>query len=269
MKTIHGWLDKFANGGELNYNDSHVFIPPNYEGIGYNTKGRNYSPAWNGQFEEGGKLPSQQERLKRQAFAESAWREGNIQSKAGALGPFQIMENAYTDYSKATGDNSPYESVQQFPQAIKVRNWTVDNISNSRFIKGKPQTEETRLAKIYAAYNWGKTNLANYLNKAKQEGQDIYNTLEWIDNLPKETKGYLDKVLFKKDKSFEKDFNKALKTHPNAKYFKKENGGEITNKFRIGDAIAEDGIELTKLDQLENWTNYNTPQKGGWLEQYK
>ena len=32
---------------------------------------------------------------------------------------------------------------------------------------------------------------------------------------------------------------------------------------------AENGGELEKLDQLLNFTNYNTPQSGGWLKQYK
>jgi hypothetical protein len=32
--------------------------------------------------------------------------------------------------------------------------------------------------------------------------------------------------------------------------------------------MAEDGNQLTKLDQLTNFTNYNTPQPGGWLDKY-
>jgi hypothetical protein len=43
-----GWLD--------NYNDSEVSLPEGYVGEGYNTKGRNYSPAWGGQFQMGGSV---------------------------------------------------------------------------------------------------------------------------------------------------------------------------------------------------------------------
>ena len=43
-----GWLD--------NYNDSSVSVPEGYEGEGYSTKGRNYSPAWGGQFQMGGSV---------------------------------------------------------------------------------------------------------------------------------------------------------------------------------------------------------------------
>ena len=45
-----GWLD--------NYNDSKVSAPEGMVGEGYSTKGRNYSPAWGGQFQMGGKLKS-------------------------------------------------------------------------------------------------------------------------------------------------------------------------------------------------------------------
>lgn len=64
------WLDKYEQGGmvlkqktkdnygkQSNYNDAKVSTPPGYVGLGYNTKGRNYSPAWGGQFQNGGGIP--------------------------------------------------------------------------------------------------------------------------------------------------------------------------------------------------------------------
>ena len=58
---MKGWLDKLDAGGKMqehqpNFNESFVTIPEDYVGEGYNTKGRNYSPAWNGQFANGGFL---------------------------------------------------------------------------------------------------------------------------------------------------------------------------------------------------------------------
>jgi hypothetical protein len=58
MKKNGGWLDKYEDGGELNYNDSSVSAPEGFEGDGYSNVGRNYSPAWGGQFKEGGKVPA-------------------------------------------------------------------------------------------------------------------------------------------------------------------------------------------------------------------
>lgn len=55
---MKGWLDNFGKAD--NANDSNVSLPEGFVGLGYNTKGRNYSPAWGGQFEEGGIIPSAQ-----------------------------------------------------------------------------------------------------------------------------------------------------------------------------------------------------------------
>jgi len=61
-----GWLDSYADGGSMqehqeNYNDNSVSLPEGYVGEGYNTKGRDYSPAWGGQFEDGGLIPIAQD----------------------------------------------------------------------------------------------------------------------------------------------------------------------------------------------------------------
>jgi hypothetical protein len=53
-----GWLDNY--GEEENANDSSVSLPEGFVGEGYNTKGRDYSPAWGGQFQEGGEIPNAQ-----------------------------------------------------------------------------------------------------------------------------------------------------------------------------------------------------------------
>ena len=59
---MNKWLEKYSNGDivQQNYNDVSVSLPEGFVGMGYNTKGRNYSPAWGGQFEEGGSLPKAQ-----------------------------------------------------------------------------------------------------------------------------------------------------------------------------------------------------------------
>jgi Tfp pilus assembly protein PilX len=64
------WLDKYEQGGLVlkkktkdnygkrpNPNDVQASVGPDFVGLGYNTKGRNYSPAWGGQFAVGGSLP--------------------------------------------------------------------------------------------------------------------------------------------------------------------------------------------------------------------
>jgi len=49
-----GWLDNY--GTQANYNDSKATASPDMVGDGFSNVGRNYSPAWGGQFQKGGKL---------------------------------------------------------------------------------------------------------------------------------------------------------------------------------------------------------------------
>ena len=61
-KENGGWLDSYASGGTMqeyqeNYNDSKATASPDMRGDGYSNVGRNYSPAWGGQFQTGGSIP--------------------------------------------------------------------------------------------------------------------------------------------------------------------------------------------------------------------
>ena len=49
-----GWLDNY--GKKPNPNDVQVSTGPGYVGLGYDVQGRDYSPAWGGQFEYGGNI---------------------------------------------------------------------------------------------------------------------------------------------------------------------------------------------------------------------
>ena len=52
---MKGWLDKY--GKEINANEGNSSAQDNWVGEGYSNVGRNYSPAWGGQFAMGGSLP--------------------------------------------------------------------------------------------------------------------------------------------------------------------------------------------------------------------
>jgi hypothetical protein len=57
-KKNGGWLDNY--GKKENANEGRSSAPSDWIGEGYSTQGRNYSPAWGGQFEEGGMIPQAQ-----------------------------------------------------------------------------------------------------------------------------------------------------------------------------------------------------------------
>jgi hypothetical protein len=68
-----GWLDSYADGGTMqehqeNYNDYEVSAPEGFKGNGYSNVGRNYSPAWGGQFQEGGEIPNAQNGKKKPIY---------------------------------------------------------------------------------------------------------------------------------------------------------------------------------------------------------
>ena len=55
---MKGWLDNY--GKKENANEGRSSAPKEWRGEGYSNVGRNYSPAWGGQFEEGGEIPQAQ-----------------------------------------------------------------------------------------------------------------------------------------------------------------------------------------------------------------
>ena len=55
MNKQRKWLDNFGKAD--NANESNVSVPEDFVGLSYDTSGRNYSPAWKGQFQQGGSLP--------------------------------------------------------------------------------------------------------------------------------------------------------------------------------------------------------------------
>jgi hypothetical protein len=138
-KRNGGWLEKYNDGGPVqpNYNDSNASAGPGFEGDGYSNVGRNYSPAWGGQFQMGGSMP-------------------------GAVGFMYARTN----------DPAP---------------------SNGKY------TKKTKAS--------------------AQNGKEMKYYQEGLDFKPK--------------------------------------------------SISRDGSQLVKLDQLTNFTNYNKPTKGGWLDKYK
>jgi hypothetical protein len=150
-----GWLDKYNDGGPVqpNYNDYSVSASEGFQGDGYSNVGRNYSPAWGGQFAMGGSMP-------------------------GATG------SMYARYSG--GGSMPGDVDYNAPRTGEIPD-------NGKYAK--------------------KTKAS------AQNGAEMRYYQEGLDWKPK--------------------------------------------------TISKNGSQLTKLDQSLNFTNYNKPTKGGWLDKYK
>ena len=331
---MKGWLDNFGKAD--NANDSNVSLPEGFVGLGYNTKGRNYSPAWGGQFamggslpgatgmmyaryEEGGSLPGDvgfsyprttdsapskgkyakktmasaqngimsplllgrkileyiypseeaantveaapanykkgltNELLQRQAYKESTFNPSAV-SPAGYKGLTQIGEGVLEDYSNKKGGKKldPFNP----KDAVELQKFAMDDLYNASFINKPDQSDSVRIAKTLAAYNWGRGNLANYLNEQKSKGIDIYDSYDWLNNLPKETSDYVNKILLQEDPSFNKNYKKAS-TNPKYEevtslYDQKKFGGDIPSAQK-GKKVSKDATRVDSNASDKFW----------------
>jgi hypothetical protein len=167
------------------------------------------------------------ELLIRQAYRESAFNP-NIVSPAGYKGLGQIGDAVIKDYKKAnniTGNIDPFNMKQN----SEVQKYSMNELYNSSFINKPGQSENVRLAKTLASYNWGRGNVMNLLNDLKEEGVDIYNSLDWVSKLPEEPRNYINDILLQKNTTFNTDFSKALgnqKNKPIKRLYGFRDGGE-------------------------------------------
>ena len=150
------WLDKYEQGGLVlkkktkdnygkkpNPNDVQASVGPNFVGLGYNTKGRNYSPAWGGQFQNGGNLsekvllhhPKQEEDDYTYALKKTVTPyKTNQQIKKNTKAPinpddvdflFNYRHTPHADPNEATATVVPYEG---------EKHWNIDRfITDSAF----------------------------------------------------------------------------------------------------------------------------------------
>jgi hypothetical protein len=100
-----GWLDSYADGGTMqehqeNYNDASVSLPEGFVGDGYNTKGRNYSPAWGGQFENGGELIPIAQKGKKVKYVDSK-NDPGYQAFRDSTALRTIQEQILNEYNKS------------------------------------------------------------------------------------------------------------------------------------------------------------------------
>lgn len=138
-----------------------------------------------------------EERMWRQRYAESAF-DNAAKSPAGAVGAFQIMPITYKDYLER-GKGKPGDLTDPAYNR-KVRDFALGIIQRDLgSLWSKESPEDINLAKRYAAYNWGSGSLRSYLRKKQKEGIDIHNSLDWMAGLPKETRDYVNFIVFNQD----------------------------------------------------------------------
>ena len=148
--------------------------------------------------------------IARQQFNESRFKSDAI-SPAGAISIAQITENTFNDGLKkgyvpkgtkykdlANDDKLATQFQKAYMKDLLTRSWN----------KG---SDKVKRAKALAAYNMGPTGLVNYLETQKEKGIDIYEGLDWVNNLNTETKNYVTNILLGGNQEYEKEFNQEYK----------------------------------------------------------
>ena len=141
-----------------------------------------------------------EEILDRQVFKESRFNP-LAESPAGARGLAQIMPGTES-YMKEKG-MIPEDFDAFNPEDSKMAQRAyMESLLDRSWNKG---SEEVKIAKALAAYNFGPTAVVRTLNQAREDGVDIYNSLDWLERLPLETRDYVSKILGSNEK-FESEY---------------------------------------------------------------
>ena len=213
------------------------------------------------------------ELLQRQAYKESTFNPAAV-SPAGYKGLTQIGEGVLKDYSNKRGGKKldPFNP----EDAVELQKFAMDDLYNASFINKPNQSDSVRIAKTLAAYNWGRGNLSNYLNEQKSKGVDIYDSYDWLNNLPKETSDYVNKILLQEDPSFNKNYKKAS-TNPKYEevtslYDQKRFGGDIPSaqngKKTLQDATRVDNNASDKFWGIQREVDSQNLNDDSFREKY-
>ena len=159
----------------------------------------------------------------RQLFKESRF-DPTATSEAGAMGIAQFMPETIQDMKDrglVDKDFDPYNEEQSRKAQRDYMNW----ISERPYLaKG---SDDVQAAKFLMAYNWGVGNAKDFLTDQRNKGVDIYDSTDWIKNIPKnkrsnryETKEYVQKIMNINDNNesqdnFEEDLFKSLQKNKN------------------------------------------------------
>ena len=171
------------------------------------------------------------ELLMKQAYVESNW-DPNIVNSKGYTGLGQIGLQLAEDYKKANKIKGDINLLDPKVNA-DIQKWSMNELMNSSFINKGNSTDEVKLAKALAAYNWGRGNMSKMLVKQKDAGVDIYKSLDWLSELPKETLEYY-KMITTDDFNpetrplMQQDYLKALENDSIIQNYYKKSGGEYS-----------------------------------------
>jgi hypothetical protein len=314
-----GWLDSYANGGTMqeyqeNYNNSEVSLPEGFVGMGNNTKGRNYSPAWGGQFQMGGsvypvnyipqaqngkltflqptsdKLPEGYRIPYSDPSSERAMSIGGENGEPAYLIPSfkygRQLDDPIAEFRKTKehlgGPFKTYQEAEEWERT--VRHPAVERKETIMFPQEKFQMGGSLPGAVgftYARTQSPAPSNGKYAKKTKASAKNggwldsyedggvikddmgYWNPDNWgspveIGSTDITMKGVYEPLLGVSDTGD----TKLMKPGKNYKF----KGKKVTEYPMAKNGLRQEQKGLVNLDQLTNFTNYNTKQPGGWLD---
>ena len=172
-------------------------------------------------------IKKQNDILRRQAFAESSFNP-KAESPAGAQGLTQFTPTTVKELQRLGFVNEDFDIFDP-KQAVEAQRAYMTYIQNKPYIaKG---SDEVQLAKALYAYNRGPSGALRNLTKLKGQ-YDIYNSLDWLEGINEESRGYIQKVLGK-NPEFNIQYDQALKSEDNRSIVDLYQVGGESNMFKI------------------------------------
>jgi hypothetical protein len=331
---MKGWLDKYNDGGPVqeNYNDYSVSAPEGFQGDGYSNVGRDYSPAWGGQFAMGGSMHDAvgftYARTNDPAPSNGKYAKKTMASAQNGeelKKDVKTVDQGMLPEITVVGSSDPqteefYRSMIDEAQTFARYEGMMDLGKRYGFPKVHPIDKHSIVANIARAqpFRTSKKAPANYnpvtktieANTPSQWVSEMAHHVQFknaptstafkflsndvpayaLGNSPYMQPGTMEHEAHSVIEPNLKDqIRESATKHYNLPYIDKlfqqhyedntieniefQNGGEM-RYYQEGldfkpKTISRDGSQLVKLDQLTNFTNYNTKQPGGWLDKYE
>ena len=168
---------------------------------------------------------------------------GKEVSPKGAKGLTQIMPSMLSDFQR---HNPGVKINLSNPKDAKaVQDWALDYIAQRPYLNKPNQDRKVYQAKVLAAYNWGPGNMKKFLGKQKSAGVDIYNSLNWVEKLPKEPRNYIKGILLNKLPGFQKQLERDTLNSPYNKYYNFGRGGMLWFNQKGGLLKGQEGLKTS------------------------
>jgi len=296
-KEDGGWLQKYDDGGPIqpNYNDYSVSAGPGFEGDGYSNVGRDYSPAWGGQFEDGGELPQFKPGGKAKPIIVTNPKDRRLKAYNDSLTAYNLTQKAIDFVKnsdiKTTNDrnkvrNNPVVNIPLSYKKIDPTHWefakpkTVNEISKYEIlIPGykKPtqpvvykKPEPTPQSTIdFMEGNYGQEPIIEIPQPQPQVSAygEVIDPRTGYTHMTRQGSPMYPLV---GQRVPEMAMGGSMPGAVGFMYARTNDPAPSNGKYaKKTKASAKNGSELIKLDQLTNFTNYNTKQPGGWLDKYQ